>query len=229
MCAFTIEKCNNGSINFLGKQLTLVDQKIKSKWYSKPEKGEKTLEFNGITPFSWKKSNIIGFINRIIYSSYDDQTIETDLFRMRRILLKNKYPAQLIDNLIKQHKDNFKAKRNYIWKEISENGKLHPKSPKVSREEKTIWSLKIPYSSPRIDRIVKKLKYVIKNSFKDIELNIIYSSKKLFSVFKPLLKPATKPTEKQGVIYKFICDCSESYIGETDRMLKYRINEHFYQ
>ena len=74
---------------------------------------------------------------------------------------------------------------------------------------------------------MNKLKLEIKKSFVDIQLNVIYTSKKLFSAFKPLLKPITPITEKQGVVYHFECDCSETYIGETGNILKFRINEHF--
>ena len=34
-------------------------------------------------------------------------------------------------------------------------------------------------------------------------------------------------TEKQEVIYKFVCDCSDDYIGETGAILRYRIKQHF--
>ena len=76
---------------------------------------------------------------------------------------------------------------------------------------------------------MNKLKFEIKKSFVDIQLNIIYTSKKLFSAFKPLLKPTTPITEKQGFVYNFECDCSETYIGETWTILRFRINQHFSQ
>ena len=74
---------------------------------------------------------------------------------------------------------------------------------------------------------MNKLKFEIKKSFGDIELNIIYTSRKLFSVFKNSLKPPLVDTEKQEVIYKFVCDCSDDYVGETGAILRYRIKQHF--
>ena len=100
---FTIEKCSNGSIAFLDKELKLTNKKLHSKWYSKPIKGDKTMNFNAKVPFKWKKSNIIGFINRIIFSSYDNQTNDLDLVRMKRILIKNNYPNKLINDLMSPH------------------------------------------------------------------------------------------------------------------------------
>ena len=227
--SFTIEKCEGGSICFLDKELELVDNKITSKWYSKPIKGDKTMPFNASAPFRWKKSNITNFINRVVCSSYDDVTTDTDLHRMKRILAKNKYPYKLVENLIAKHADNYKTKRNIIWNKISSREDLHPKIPKIQNENIIVWNIKIPYTSHRINKIMNKLKFEIKKSFVDIQLNIIYTSKKLFSAFKPLLKPTTPITEKQGVVYNFECDCSETYIGETGTILRFRINQHFTQ
>ena len=42
---FAIEKCSNGSLCFLDKELELNNGKIKSKWYSKPVKGDKQCIF----------------------------------------------------------------------------------------------------------------------------------------------------------------------------------------
>ena len=222
---FKIEKCSNGSISFLDKELKIVNNKIHSKWYSKPIKGEKTMNFNAAVPFKWKKSNAIGFINRIIFSSYDDQTTDLDLIKMKRILTKNNYPYKLICDLIDKHATNFKNKRNILWEKIS-NNELHPKTPKIDNNNITLWNLKIPYLSPQIEKIIAKLNYVIRTNFTDIRINIIYTSKKLFSVLKPLLKPTVNPIDKQEVIYKFTCDCSDSYIGETGIILERRINQH---
>tara|TARA_B100000949_G_C14255257_1_gene440157 strand:- start:19 stop:1674 length:1656 start_codon:yes stop_codon:yes gene_type:complete len=223
--SFTIEKCTSGTISFLDKELELCNNKLKSKWYRKEIKKDKMINFNAPVPFRWKQNAILEFLNRIIFSSYDDQTLGLDLLRMKRILSKNNYPFDLVTNVVNKHIDNFKAKRNILWDRIS-NNELHPKIAKPP-EEKVKWFVKIPYTSPRLEKIMNKLKFEIKKSFGDIELNIIYTSRKLFSVFKNSLKPPLVDTEKQEVIYKFVCDCSDDYIGETGAILRYRIKQHF--
>lgn len=96
---------------------------------------------------------------------------------------------------------------------------LHPKFPKnIESQEVTVWNLKIPYISPRIEKVINKLKYVIRSN----SLNIIYTSRKLFSAFNHLLKPKVETLEKQNVIYQYTCDCSITYIGETEKIVKHQ-------
>ena len=44
---------------------------------------------------------------------------------------------------------------------------------------------------------------------------------------KPLLKPKPDLKERQNVIHKFVCDCEASYIGETQKILQFRMKQHF--
>ena len=46
---------------------------------------------------------------------------------------------------------------------------------------------------------------------------------------KIIHKSTNQPIDMQDVIYKYMCNCSDSYIGETDAVLEHGINYHFAQ
>ena len=142
---------------------------------------------------------------------------------MKRILAKNNYPTKLVDSLIQNYVEKFKNNRNNIWNRINKN-ELHPKIITQKDDDITTLTLKIPYTSNRLDKIIGKLRYEISKAFEKVFLNVIYTSKKLL---KPLLKQNPDLMERQNVIYKFVCDCEASYIGETQKILKFRMKQHY--
>ena len=60
-------------------------------------------------------------------------------------------------------------------------------------------------------------------------MNFAWKPIKLSSVCTPKLKRPVPEILKNGAIYKFTCaeNCLQSYIGESKRLLKVRIAEHF--
>ena len=61
----------------------------------------------------------------------------------------------------------------------------------------------------------------------DFNVSICFSNVKLSRHYTPRLKCYIPLLEQSGVIYKFECPCSKSYIGETKRVAKIRISEHY--
>ena len=57
-------------------------------------------------------------------------------------------------------------------------------------------------------------------------MNFAWKTYTLHNFITPRLKARIEPLDRSGLVYKFECPCSESYVGETYRTLSTRIKEH---
>ena len=60
----------------------------------------------------------------------------------------------------------------------------------------------------------------------DFNVSFAWKSVKLNNVILPRLKRKVSDIESHSLVYRFRCDCEESYIGETKRQLLARAAEH---
>ena len=223
---FTIESSENNTLNFLDKQIIIYpDSTIGSSWYKKATKGDKMLSFKAEVPYSWKKSALLGFLNRVVFSSFEKNNLNRDIMRMKRILVKNKYPFKLINDLISKKLPGILEKRDQYWGMIKQ-GVDHPKIPKPDQEGEKIY-LKIPFYGSHMDKIIQKLKHEIYKIFPKMTIIIVSTSQKTFSIFKQLLVNKPDPLIKENTIYHFTCDCEQNYIGESSKILRTRIEQHY--
>ena len=162
----------------------------------------------------YKISTLVGEIYRTVRCTTTDNEREIALNSLFDTFRKNGYPTYLIRNKIKEIRaKNFESSR----KKESEQDK--------DNDRKT-FNLTIPYTSSRCDKIVRKMIKMIKNVTPDFKINVTWKNIKIRSVVTPKLKKIKPHLEKSGIVYKFQCDCSEMYVGETKRAFKKRIAEH---
>ena len=64
---------------------------------------------------------------------------------------------------------------------------------------------------------------LVQSTYNQVKLRIIFDSKPIMSLE---LKDPIPHLNKSCIIYKFNCFCDKSYIGQTSRHLKTRLNEH---
>ena len=84
----------------------------------------------------------------------------------------------------------------------------------------------LPYTSQRCDSVAKNFfKKTVTPNFK---LNFLWKPIKLAAICTPKLKKSVPFLLKNGCIYEFKCvpECQKTYIGESKRILKSRLEEH---
>ena len=188
---------------------------IQLKFYKKPTASDVKLNFrHAVTPMKYKISTLVGEIYRAARCTTTIPEREKALSDVTETFTRNGYPPNLIRKKINEIRSkNFESTR----KKDSETEK--------DSDQKS-YNLTIPYTSSRCDKIIRKTINMIKNITPEFKINLTWKTVKIRSAITPKLKKYIPPLEKSGLVYKFTCDCSETYVGETKRSLKKRISEH---
>ena len=210
---FTIEKMTNNSLPFLDTEVYVDSENIvQLRFYKKPSASDVKLNFrHSTTPMKYKISTLVGEIYRVTRCTTTESEREIALNSLIETFTKNGYPTKLINTKIR---------------EIREKNFQSSKKPEDNNENTKTFNLSIPYTSSRCHKIAIKTIKMIKKLTPNFRINLTWKTVKLSRVITPKLKRILPNLEKSGIVYKFDCDCSESYVGETKRSLKTRISEH---
>ena len=129
--------------------------------------------------------------------------------KIKSNLIKNAYPPFLIDKVIKKYLD---------YKFFSDQNQLKDKSE--------IHYFKLPYISNLSHHIKNKLSKLWKEFCKEnFNIKLVFNSFKIKNYFS--YKDPTPNDLESFLVNKFTCaTCSFSYIEETCRHFKTRIEEH---
>ena len=145
-------------------------------------------------PYKYKRNAITGELHRAkrIASNFDDET--------KRIRSKYKdagYPKHVIENTIK----NFNRKKDEL---------LIP--PWLFDERKHV-TIRLPFSSKNEKYCAYFINKLVSFTNGKVKFNVVWNTRKIQSLF-PL---KDKVQHLSCVIYKGICSCGETYVGETIR------------
>ena len=136
-------------------------------------------------------------------------SFHNDIENIKSNLIKNAYPPFLIDKVIKKYRDHkFSCNQNQL------------------KDTSNVYYFKLPCIGNLSHRIKNKLSKLCKEFCKDnFNIKLIFISFKIKSYFS--YKDPIPDDLKSFLVYKFTCaSCSSSYIGETCRHFKTRIEEH---
>ena len=136
-------------------------------------------------------------------------SFHNDIENIKSNLIKNAYPSFLINKGIKRYFDyKLSSNRNQL-KDISD-----------------VHYFKLPYMGNLSHHIKNKLSKLCKEFYKENFNNkLVFNSFKIKNYFA--YKDPIPNDLKSFLVYKFTCaSCSSSYIGETCRHFKTRIEEH---
>ena len=173
------------------------------------------------TMFSGKGMNFFSYI----YPRYKIAAVRTLLFRayevssnailfqnevtfLRNYFMTNKYPLKLFNKIL----CNFLA------------DKLDFKPVYDSVAEMKMF-LELPFIGKNTETMVRELQSVMSEFYPHIKPNFYFKSQRKIKSFFPL-KDVTPVMMDSGLIYKYTCDCSQSYIGSTTTNLYIRICQH---
>ena len=158
--------------------------------------------------FSYKISLIKCLIDRSSKICNNWNSFHNDIENIKSILIKNAYPSFLIDYVIKKYLDyKFSSNQNQL------------------KDTPDVHYFKLPYIGNLSHQIKNKLSKLCKEFCKEnSNINLVFKSFKIKNYFS--YKDPIPDDFKSFLVYKFTCaSCSSSYIGETCRHCKTRIEE----
>ena len=202
---FTVEE--NPS-KFLDTELYIENGIYKTKVYRKTTKLPP--HWSSKTPKRFKRNAINGNLYR---ARKITSNMSKEVEEIKQKYLNADYPLKFINSVISQ----FKTKQ--IEKE-EEDELIIPQN--LFKEEKPLLLVKIPFcikNETTSKHFIKKLSHFTNNKY---DIRIQWQTKKIKQLF--ILKD--KNPHPANVIYKGVCTCGETYVGETERNAKTRWNEH---
>ena len=207
---FTKEKQTNHSIAFLDVFISGINnQNLTLQTYHKSTYTGLLLNFKSFTSFSYKISLIKCLIDRSFKICNNWNSFHNDIENIKSNLIKNAYPPSLIDKVIKKYLD---------YKFSSNQSQL--------KDAPDVHYFKLPYIGNLSHHIKKKLSKLCKEFCKEnFNIKLVFNSFKIKNYFS--YKDPIPDDLKSFLVYKFTCaSCSSSYIRETCRHFKTRIEEH---
>ena len=162
------------------------------------------------TPTVYKSSLLRTVVDRAFNINSSWKTFHLDLKRIKENLQRNSFPIDFIDSRVKCYLDH----------KIGDT--------KNKKSEKTPCYFKLPYIGKYSDYTNKKLVKIVENLCKeDIRIKLIFTPFKINTFFSS--KDSVISALKSNLVYNFSCaGCNACYIGETERHLSTRINEHLH-
>ena len=148
-------------------------------------------------------------IDRLFKICNNWNSFHNDIENIKSNLIKNAYPPFLIDKVIKKYLDyKFSSNQNQL------------------KDKSDVHYFKLPYIGNLSHHIKNKLLKPCKEFCKEnVNIKLVFTSFKIKNYFS--YKDPIPDDLKSFLVYKFTCaSCSSSYIGETSRHFKIRIEEH---
>jgi len=200
---FTLE--NGGtSLNFL--ELTMInrDGKLIFDWFHKPTYSGRLLNFHSKHPMSQKRGIIINSVDKILLLSNPEFHQKNFHFLINN-LLTNNYPLEMIFNTIRE-------RLSTKFRQLS-----HGSSQSTDTKDNYFV---IPYIEHTADKFIQLFKNIPKFKLAFFGINKLNNFIKVHKDRLPFYS-------RSNVVYKINClHCDASYVGQTRRLLKQRIDEH---
>ena len=207
---FKIEKQTNHSIAFLDVFVSGINnQNLTLQTYHKSTYTSLLLNFKNFASFSYE----ISLTKCLIYRSFkicnNWNSFHKDIESIKSDLIKNAYPPFLIDKVIKKYL-NYKFSRNQ----------------NQLKDTSDVYYFKLPHIGDLSRHIKNKFSKLCKEFCKkNVNIKLVFTSFKIENYFS--YKDPIPDDLKSFLVYKSTCaSCSSSYIGETCRHFKTRIEEH---
>ena len=219
--SFTLEEPNElNELPFLDT-LAFIDSKnvIQLKFYQKPNKPDVYTNFSeAVAPKQHKTGAVAGEIFRRAYTNTTERGLDESLSNLQNIFENNSYPSRLVIKKINEIQNN----------NFTPSSKKSEREKDIQTHPGRNYTISLPFTAFRCEKIGRKLIKLIKNITPDYKLNIAWETIKLSSKIKtyPNLKFKKPFDSKVNVVYEFKCDCDSSYIGETKQRLDERIKQH---
>jgi len=218
---FTIERPENlnnyQQINFLDFSVVWNENVQFTKVFRKPSASKVVMPWNGFGPESWKTGTLIFYIRRAVTHSSTHQLMHTELKVVKDQFGLMGYPKRVIDSKIKKTLDKMFGTKT----DQSED----------SKEPKWV-AAHLPWAGRTAAKIATQIGKIIPRNC-PIKLSSAYKTSKLRDLLPSFRTKHKSPRPDNynklrcsDIVYKYICQCGQMYIGETKRRLVIRAKEH---
>ena len=226
--------------------------------YTKPTKSQDCINFECDAPTRYKSGVIKTLINRAWKISNSPQAFESEIIRIKKLLINNDFPNVLCDKIIAdfiRRKTSRPIAQPADHAQTADNNRADPAAADLNQSHNTSASGNIVSPAPPVVKIFYKnqfskqyksdetalhrilKRHVFQVNIK-IDLCIYYKSKKTLNlIMKNNISQQNIPLkDRSHVVYEFICEKGEcmspnvksSYVGLTTMSLKERLSAHRY-
>ena len=215
--SFTTENMIDNKLNFLDTTIIIRNDQLFLEHYRKPTATDCLINFKtGVSPKNYKIGAFMGELYRCHHSSTTTEARDRSIEISKQVYLKNQFPRYLLEQ-------NIKEVRNRDFRPSNRKEKLKEDMENPDFEH---HSFTLPYTSFRCSTVASNIYKIMETYTPFYKLHLTFSTIKLDSVIHPRLKPAKKYYQNSNLSYRFICDCTEKYIGETQQLLHTRVKRH---
>ena len=210
---YTKEIENDNSLSFLDIRIDRKADNFETSLYRKPTFSGVYLNFESFVPDGYKKGLINCLLFRIYKLCSNWSIIHEEIKTIKKILLSNKYPLNLINFCIKKFLDKILVVKS-------------PEKDTVEASDKEEFMIVLPFLGNQSNIIKTKLKKLFSDFYPKAELKIVFKSgMKIGNFFK--YKDSIPSHIRSLVVYKFKCgSCNATYIGKSKRHHEVRMCEH---
>ena len=207
---FTYELEENGKIPFLDVFIEKRNQSFISSVNRKKTNTGLNTNWKSFIPFKYKINIIKCLIDRSYKICNSYQKIHEEFQKVTTLLLNNGYPRGIIDRHIKTY-------LNRKHKPLNEN------ASEIRKSKFAIFCLL--FIGEASQQIEKEIKHFLENK---IKANFCLRMNHSVSTIGNLLRNKDKQAllHLTGTVYKLQCSCKKTYIGQSKRNLKTRLEEH---
>jgi hypothetical protein len=209
---FTIEHENENKLPFLDTCVNRRDDRYTTTIYRKKTFTGVYLNWTSMTSRKYKIGLIRCLADRIWKICTEEEIRETELSKLKLILIGNDYPEDIIDRTIMKYRES----------------KTKPiETPPPEKPVKHF--LKLPYAGRKSDDFAFRLKNLVTKNFPLVEFNVAFQTPMNIGKFFPFKDNVKNAIDRSLVVYKVNCKangCLEDYIGKTKRILSIRLDEH---
>jgi hypothetical protein len=209
---FTYETEVNNCISFIGLNITHDDLNNEHRYitsvYRKPTSTSLFTNYNSFTPIGYRLSVFKCLIYRAYHLCSNWKLFHEEITHVRSMLLRNSYPAWILDKIIKISVSKFTGPKCVVF---------GPSNDRIY--------IGIPYLGKPSDSLRRAIKNICKRFIHKDVIVFYKPGRRISNFFR--LKDATPVDLRSGVVYEYSCGtCHCSYVGCTSRHLRHRIAEH---
>lgn len=229
----TFQELNNFHDNLKFTKDPMVDQKLpyldtlvyfdkksgqfELRSYQKPSKSNTVMNYvHSNAPKHYKDGCLIGEIYRANSTTSTPENLYDSLSNLKSKFLRNGYPIRLIEH----HIDEVVGRKFEPKERTKDYDKMKKEHPEM------FHTFCYTFLDSHCDFIAKQTQKYLKSKTENFHVNFAWKTYTLHNLITPRLKAQIELLNCSGLVYKFECPCSESYVGETYRTLSTRITEH---
>jgi predicted GIY-YIG superfamily endonuclease len=199
---FTMEKEENGSLNFLDISISKSEEGLQYSVFRKDSYTDHVIHANSRHCFPQKLSAFHAMIHRLTSIPMSNSMLLKELNTIKQIAVNNGYPENLINKLYRR-KMSQKARDD-----------IYRSQPREGSNAK--WK-RCLYLGPLSQKVCSKIPKT--------KVKVAFYNKKCLKNLLSHTKDKIPVLEQSGV-YKLSCECGAAYVGQTGRKFKERLKEH---